>query len=133
MNLDIYLPVWFVGNRYSLRKTWSEHGAALIFELFSQRLFQIEILYHRKIIWRLLSHLYFYLKCVLLLLVPLYKNRLLTDWNLCFVCGIDELKPLQLTKLSARKGNARQYPSCSCLHHTFPYLPSATTVTPKKL
>ena len=55
------------------------------------------------------------------------------DWNLCFVCGTDEPKSMQLTKPSARKGKTRQYLSYSCLHHAFPYSPSATTVTPNKL
>ena len=55
------------------------------------------------------------------------------DWNLCFVCGTDKPKSVQLTKPSARKGKASQYLSYSCLHHAFPYLPSATTVTPKNL
>ena len=55
------------------------------------------------------------------------------DWNLCFVCGIDEPKSVQLTEPSAKKGKARQYLSYSCLHHAFPYLPSATAVTPNKL
>ena len=55
------------------------------------------------------------------------------DWNLCFVCGIDEPKSVHLTKPSARKGKARQYLSYSCLHHTFPYLPRATIVAPSKL
>ena len=58
------------------------------------------------------------------------------DLNLCFVCfvcGIDEPKSVKLTKPSARKGKARQYLSFSCLHHAFPYLPSATTVTSNKL
>ena len=55
------------------------------------------------------------------------------DWNLCFVYGTDEPKSVQLTKPSARKGKARQYLSYFCLHYAFPYLPSATTVTPNKL
>ena len=55
------------------------------------------------------------------------------DWNLCFVCGIDEPKSVQLTKPSARKSKAHQYLSYSCLHHDFPYLPIGTTVKPNKL
>ena len=55
------------------------------------------------------------------------------DWNLCFACGTDEPKSVQLTKSPTRKVKARQYLSCSCLHHAFPCLPSATTVTPKRL
>ena len=55
------------------------------------------------------------------------------DWNLCFVCGIDEPKSVQLIKPPARKGKAHQYLSYSCLHHIFPYSPCETTVTPNKL
>ena len=43
------------------------------------------------------------------------------DWNLCFVCGIDEPKSVQLTETSAKKGKARQDLSYSCSHHAFPY------------
>ena len=43
------------------------------------------------------------------------------DWNLCFVCGIDEPKSMQLTEPSAKKGKARQDLSYSCSHHAFPY------------
>ena len=42
------------------------------------------------------------------------------DWNLCFVCGNDESKSVQLTKPSTRKGKARQYFFYCCLHHAFP-------------
>ena len=57
-------------------------------------------------------------------------QQLTIDWNLHFVCSIDEPKLVQLTKPSARKGKAGQYLSHSCLHHAFPCLPSATTVKP---
>ena len=42
------------------------------------------------------------------------------DWNLCFVCGNDESKSVQLTKPFAREGKARQYFSYCCLDHAFP-------------
>ena len=45
MKVDIYLPVWFVGNRFSIEVDCSEHGVVLILEFSSQCLFQIEILY----------------------------------------------------------------------------------------
>ena len=60
-------------------------------------------------------------------------QRQTMDWNLCFVCSIDEPKPVQLTKPSERKGKARQYLSYTCLLQAFPYLPSATIATSNKL
>ena len=126
VKVDISLPVWFAGNRYSVEvdliRTWCCIDTWIVPTMLISD-------------WDILPQEHNMKPSKLFILeskVRTATTRALVqeqtiDWNLFFVCTIDESKSVQLTKPSARKGKGRQY------HHAFPYLPSETTVTPNKL
>ena len=98
----IYLPVWFVGNRYSIEidliRTWRCVDTWIVLTMLISD-------------WDTLSqknNMKTSKSFVLASEVRTATARGLVqeqtiDWNLCFVCGTDKPKSVQLTKPSARK------------------------------
>ena len=133
MKVDIYLPVWFVANTYSIEvdlfRTWRCVDTWIVLKMLIS---DWDTLPQKNIMKTSKSFVLASEVCTATARALVQEKAI--DWlESMFVCGIDELKSVQFTKLLARKGKARQYLSYSFLHHAFPYLPSATTVTPNEL
>ena len=133
MKVDIYLPVWFVANTYSIEvdlfRTWRCVDTWIVLKMLIS---DWDTLPQKNIMKTSTSFVLASEVCTATARALVQEKAI--DWlEPMFVCGIDELKSVQFTKLLARKGKARQYLSYSFLHHAFPYLPSATTVTPNEL
>ena len=128
VKVDIYLPVWFARNRYSVEVDLVRTWRCICIDTWIVPTILIsdwDILPQRHNIKP--SKSFILESKVHTATTRAVVQEQTIDWNLCFVCGIDEPKSVQLTKPSARKGKGLQY------HQAFPYLPSETTVTPNKL